>query len=156
MLVKMLSINEVNFPSLFNLVGLKILGLKQKMDMVFRKVMVVSVIVNMSILKSPIINVGFFVLDILCSIACIYSLNRSILEYSGGRYITPIKVFSKLLVSISTKIDSKIIGLIQALLRRKCSVFSKLICVLYMPCLYCIFRALSVCVFFKRHRLYFM
>ena len=56
-LVKMLSINEVNFPSLFNLVWLKILGLKQKVDMVFRKVMVVSVIVNMSILKSPIINV---------------------------------------------------------------------------------------------------
>ena len=27
-LVKMLSINEVNFPSLFNLVGLMILGLK--------------------------------------------------------------------------------------------------------------------------------
>ena len=27
-LVKMLSINEVDFPSLFNLVGLKILGLK--------------------------------------------------------------------------------------------------------------------------------
>ena len=27
-LVKMLSINEVNFPSLFNLVGLTILGLK--------------------------------------------------------------------------------------------------------------------------------
>ena len=27
-LVKMLSINEVYFPSLFNLVGLKILGLK--------------------------------------------------------------------------------------------------------------------------------
>ena len=76
--------------------------------MVFRKVVVVSVIVNMSILKSPIINVGFFVLDSLCSIVCIYSLNRSILEYSGGRYITPIKVFSKLLVSISTKIDSNI------------------------------------------------
>ena len=76
--------------------------------MVFRKVVVVSVIVNMSILKSPIINVGFFVLDSLCSIVCIYSLNRSILEYSGGRHITPIKVFSKLLVSISTKIDSNI------------------------------------------------
>ena len=51
------------------------------MDIIFRKVVVVSVIVNMSILKSPIINVGFFVLDSLCSIACIYSLNRSILEY---------------------------------------------------------------------------
>ena len=76
--------------------------------MVFRNVVVVSVIVKMSILKSPIINVGFLVLDSLCSIVCIYSLNRSILEYSGGRYITPIKVFSKLLVSISTKIDSNI------------------------------------------------
>ena len=73
--------------------------------MIFRKVVVVSVIVNMSILKSPIINVGFFFKDSLCSIACIYSLNRSILEYYGGRYITPIIVFSKLLVSISTKID---------------------------------------------------
>ena len=28
MLVRMLSINEVNFPSLFNLVGLRILGFK--------------------------------------------------------------------------------------------------------------------------------
>ena len=60
-LVKMLSINEVNFPSLFNLVGLKILGLKYKVDMAFRKVVVVSVIVNMSILKTPIIKDGFFV-----------------------------------------------------------------------------------------------
>ena len=76
--------------------------------MVFRKVVVVSVIVNMSILKSPIINVGFFVLYSLCSIVCIYSLNRSILEYSGGRYITPIKVFSRLLVLISAKINSNI------------------------------------------------
>ena len=66
--------------------------------MVFRKVVVVSVIVNMSILKSPIINDGFFVLDSLRSIVCIYSLKRSILEYSSGRYITPIKVFSKLSV----------------------------------------------------------
>ena len=82
----MLSINEVNFPSLFNLVGLKILGLKQKVDMVFRKVMVVTVIVNMSILKSPIINVGFFDLDSLCSIACIYSLNRSI-TLEGARLL---------------------------------------------------------------------
>ena len=55
-LVKMLSINEVNFPSLFNLVGLAMSGLKLKVDMVFRKVVVVSVIFNMSILKSPIIN----------------------------------------------------------------------------------------------------
>ena len=76
--------------------------------MVFRKVVVVSVIFNMSILKSPIINDGILVLDSLCSIICIYSLKRSILEYSGGRYITPIKVFAKLLVSISTKIDSNI------------------------------------------------
>ena len=74
--------------------------------MVFRKVVVVSVVFNMSILKSPIINDGFFVLDSLCSIVCIYSLNRSILEYSGGRYITLIKVYSKLSVSISTKKDS--------------------------------------------------
>ena len=49
-----------------------------------------------------------FFIDTLCSIVFIYSLDRSILEYSGGRYITPIKVFSKLLVSISTKIDSNI------------------------------------------------
>ena len=42
------------------------------MDMVFRKVVVVSVIFNMSILKSPIINDRFFVLDSLCSIVCIY------------------------------------------------------------------------------------
>ena len=49
------------------------------MDIIFRKVVVVSVIVNMSILKSPIINVGFFVLDSLCSIACIYSLNKELL-----------------------------------------------------------------------------
>ena len=76
--------------------------------MVFRKVVVVSVIFKMSILKSPIINDGFFVLDSLCSIACIYSLNRSIFKYSGGRYLTPIQVFSKLAVSISTKIDSNI------------------------------------------------
>ena len=58
--------------------------------------MVVSVIFNMSILKSPITNDGFFVLDSLCSIVCIYSLKKSRLEYSGGRYITPINVFSKL------------------------------------------------------------
>ena len=50
-LLRVLSINEVNFPSLFNFVGLKILGLKEKEDMVFRKVMVF----NMSLLKSPII-----------------------------------------------------------------------------------------------------
>ena len=37
-----------------------------------------------------------------------YSLKRSILEYSGGRYIAPINVLSKLAVSISTKIDSNI------------------------------------------------
>ena len=70
--------------------------------------MVVSVIFSMSILKSPIIDDGFFVLDSLCGIVCIYSVNRSRLEYSGGRYVTPIKVFSKLSVSISTKIDSNI------------------------------------------------
>ena len=69
---------------------------------------VVSVIFYMSMLKSPIMNDGFFVLDSLCSIVCIYSLNRSILEYSGGRYITPIKVFSKLSVLISQKIDLNI------------------------------------------------
>ena len=107
-LQKMLPINEVNFPSLFNLVELRMLGFKQREDMVFRKVVVVSVIFNMSILKSTIINDGFFVLDSLCSTVCIYSLNRSILEDSGGRYITPIKVFSKLSVSISTKMDSNI------------------------------------------------
>ena len=62
----------------------------------------------MSILKSPVINDGFLVLDSLCSIVCIYSLKTSRLEYSGGRHITPINVFSKLAVSISTKIDSNI------------------------------------------------
>ena len=103
-LVKMLSINEVNLPSLFNLVGSKILGLEQKVDMAFRKVVVASVIFNMSILKSPIINDGFFVLDSLCSIVCIYSLKRSRLEYSSGRYITPIKSS----VLISKKIYSNI------------------------------------------------
>ena len=51
------------------------------MDMVFRKVVVVSVIVNMSILKSPIINVGFFVLDSLCSIVCIYTYYSIIYLY---------------------------------------------------------------------------
>ena len=55
----MLSINEINLPSSFNLVGLKILGLKLMEKMVFRKVVVVSVIFSMSILKSPIINEGF-------------------------------------------------------------------------------------------------
>ena len=40
--------------------------------MVFRKVMVVSVIVNMSILKSPIVNDGFFMFDSICSTVCIY------------------------------------------------------------------------------------
>ena len=70
--------------------------------------MVLSVIFSMSILKSPVINVGFFVLDSLCSIVCIFSLKTSRLEYLGGRYITPINVFSKVAVSISTKIDSNI------------------------------------------------
>ena len=72
------------------------------------KVVVISVIFNMSILKSPIINDGFFVLDSLYSIVCIYLLKRSKFEYSAGRYITPIKVFSELSVPISTKIDSNI------------------------------------------------
>ena len=47
-------------------------------------------------------------LDSLCSIVGIYSLKRSRLEYSVGRYITPIKSYSKLAVSIYTKIDSNI------------------------------------------------
>ena len=76
--------------------------------MVFKKVVAVSVIFNMSILKSPFIKDGVFVLDSLCCTVCIYSLKASRLEYSGGRYITSINVFSKLAVTIYTKIDSNI------------------------------------------------
>ena len=43
--------------------------------------MVVSVIFSMSILKSPIINDGLFVLDSLCSTVSIYSFKTSRLAY---------------------------------------------------------------------------
>ena len=83
--VRMLSINEVNFPSLFNLVGLRILGLKQKVDMVFRKVVVASVSFNMSILKSPIINDGFLTSVELASNGFdVKSFPRKSLSRGGG------------------------------------------------------------------------
>ena len=108
MLLKILSIREVKFPSVINLVGVRMHCLKQTEDMMFKKLIDKSVLLNKFILKSANIQLVLLSHDILWRICRMFSKKLSRLLTSGGLYITPFITFYRLVSSITPKIDSKL------------------------------------------------